>query len=513
MPATLIVSFLEATFVVFVLSHILQWSTQKAAEPPVVENAYPFIGPIIQMLRCKSQFHLRTSKKYRLPTHTLRLPGIRIYVLNKLSLITAAQKQHHVLSFGPIMGQAIGKIAGTSNAANENMTKDVLTDNGFLLGFNKTIYPTMAPGPSLDALTRRAASTFVDLIDRLKENDATSYQVSLSAWTRSTILRGTTDAVYGDANPFRDPSVEAAWYAFEPGVTALAMKFIPSFVTSKTRQARDILVQSFIKYFSVGCPKKASQFMKARYDHIIRHQVTSVQDIAKLEVAGAFSIITNSTPTAFWLLYHIFSDQAALEDCRLELSALVQERDGVCYLDIESIKASCPTICSIFHEVMRYYGVAQSMRAVLEDHMLDNAHLLRKGSMLMMPATVQHFDPSVWGSDVNHFNYKRFIKSTSDKAGHNFDSKLGNNGAFRGFGGGLHLCPGRHFAINEIISFAALMVLRFDIVPAGDGSWPVIRTDSLSSKGSAIIMPDHDLEVILCPRENRKWAICSKISR
>ena len=249
--------------------------------------------------------------------------------------------------------------------------------------------------------------------------------------------------------------------------------------------------------------------MKARYNHIIRHQITNVQDIAKLEVAGAFSIITNSYPTAFWLLYHIFSDPACLEDCRFELARLVRERDGLCYLDIESIKTSSPTLYSTFYEVMRYYGVAQSIRMVLEDHKLDNVYLLRKGSLVMMPATVQHFDPSVWGSNINQFDCKRFTKPLSDGTGYTFDFKANTRGAFRGFGGGLHLCPGRHFATNEILSLVALLILRFDIIPAGDGKWPVIHTDSLSSKGSAVIMPDNDLDVILCPRENKKWAISS----
>ncbi|ORY06674.1 cytochrome P450 [Clohesyomyces aquaticus] len=499
----------ESIVLAFVLFHLLQWLTQKSDEPLAVENAIPFIGPVVQMLRCKSQFHLRMRNKYGLPVHTLRLPWIRIYVLNELSLITAAQKQHHILSFGPIMGQAIGKIAGTSDATNKAIIKDALTDDGFLLGFNKAIHHTMAPGPSLDMLTRRAASTFLDLIDELKNSTTRTYKVSLSAWMRSTILRGTTDAVYGPRNPFRDPAIETAWYAFEPGVTRLAMRFIPSFATKKTRQARQVLVRSFTSYFSLGCPEEASDFMKARYNHIIRHQITNVQDIAKLEVAGAFSIITNSAPTAFWLLYHIFSDKSLLADCRLELDSLVHERDGMCYLNIGAIKTSCPTLHSTLHEVMRYYGVAQSLRAVLKDHKLENTHLLRKDSLVMMPATVQHFDPSIWGFEASQFNHKRFTKSSSDGAGYEFDSKTCNRGGFRGFGGGLHLCPGRHFAVDEILTFAALIVLRFDIEPTGNEGWPVIHTDTLSSKGSAIIIPDNDLEVILCPREDKKWAISS----
>jgi hypothetical protein len=146
-----------------------------------------------------------------LPAHTLRLPGIRIYVLNTLSLIAAAQKQHHMLSFGPIMGQAIGKIAGTSDAANGLMTKDMVTVNGFLLGFNKAIYHTMALGPSLDTLVRRAAFTFVHHIDGLKPTTGKALPLCLSAWTRSVLLQGTTDAIYGKQNPFHDPAIESAW--------------------------------------------------------------------------------------------------------------------------------------------------------------------------------------------------------------------------------------------------------------------------------------------------------------
>jgi cytochrome P450 len=285
------------------------------------------------------------------------------------------------------------------------------------------------------------------------------------------------------------------------------MKLIPSFATRKTRQAREVLVQSFATYFSAGCPEDASDFMKARYNHIVDNQIADVQDIARLEVAGAFSIITNSAPTAFWLMYHIFSDPAALEDCRRELSLLVHEREGVCYIDVGTIKASCPTLHSTFHEVMRYYGVAQSIRVVLEDHKLNDALLLRKDSMVMMPATVQHFDPSAWGSDVNQFAYKRFMKPISEGNEPNFDAKTSNRGAFRGFGGGLHLCPGRHFAVAEILSLVAISILRFDIVPAGGKQWPSLRRETLSSKGSAIIMPDLDLDVMMYPREDKKWII------
>jgi hypothetical protein len=48
---------LEIVFLVFVLLHLFQWTTQKADEPRVAENVIPFIGPIVQMMRYRSQFH------------------------------------------------------------------------------------------------------------------------------------------------------------------------------------------------------------------------------------------------------------------------------------------------------------------------------------------------------------------------------------------------------------------------------------------------------------------------
>ena len=48
--------------------------------------------------------------------------------------------------------------------------------------------------------------------------------------------------------------------------------------------------------------------------------------------------------------------------------------------------------------------------------------------------------------------------------------------AFRPFGGGHLLCPGRHLAFSEIITFVATLVLGFDIKPQ-NGAWPTLELD------------------------------------
>lgn len=277
---------------------------------------------------------------------------------------------------------------------------------------------------------------------------------------------------------------------------------MPAFLTSKTVQARERLVHAFTDYFSRGGHNEASDLVKARYKYIVdQHGISDVAEVARLEVAGAFAIIANTVPTAFWVLYHIFSNPAILAECRQELSQIVQEQDGIKHVDLNSVQNACPILQSTLHEVLRFHGVQISLRKVMEDHMLDGQFLLKKNSAVMMPATVQHFDTSIWGPDAGHFSHKRFVQSSTGTSAKNI-----NRTAFRGFGGGHHLCPGRHFATMEVLSFAALVILRFDVAPTS-GLWTDLRTEKLSARGSAVTLPDDDIEVAVRPRDNEQWNV------
>jgi hypothetical protein len=44
----------------------------------------------------------------------------------------------------------------------------------------------------------------------------------------------------------------------------------------------------------------------------------------------------------------------------------------------------------------------------------------------------------------------------------------------RAFGGGVSLCPGRFFASNEVLSYAASVLWRFDITFKGKGMVSIV---------------------------------------
>jgi len=296
------------------------------------------------------------------------------------------------------------------------------------------------------------------------------------------------------ADPFQAQAHKGS--KFEQGMMMFLLKLYPSVLAKESFQAREQITKAFEQYFRENGHCEGSDLVKCRYKHNFEHHIPA-NDIARFEIGGAFAILANTGPTAFWVIYHIYSDPVVLEDCRRELSKIVQEKNGVCVLDLSDVKASCPILLSTIQEVLRFHGVGVSTRMVLEDHMLNNEYLLKKGSILMIPGKVQHTVSSVWGGNVGEFYHKRFVRSES--------GKRPNPVAFRGFGGGTVLCPGRHFATTEIISFAALLVMRYDIRPAR-GQWPQPKTDN-AAMWATVPAPDEDLTVEISPRNNREWSI------
>jgi len=118
----------------------------------------------------------------------------------------------------------------------------------------------------------------------------------------------------------------------------------------------------------------------------------------------------------------------------------------------------------------------------------------------MIPAPVHHTNPNAWGNDVHEFDHRRFHPK----------NKRHSAVSFRGFGGGTTLCPGRHFASTEILVFAAIMILRFDVRPV-KGGWGHISTYK-ADMWEQTPMPDRDIEVEIRPRgqeaaHDLKWKI------
>jgi cytochrome P450 len=91
--------------------------------------------------------------------------------------------------------------------------------------------------------------------------------------------------------------------------------------------------------------------------------------------------------------------------------------------------------------------------------------------MVMIPLRTIHQDPRTYGDRVQEFVPDRFLddfiqrdsSNVNAADGTSMETKASSVKSMKPFGGGVTLCPGRHFAANETVAFIASALRRFDI--------------------------------------------------
>ncbi|KAL1860710.1 hypothetical protein Daus18300_009053 [Diaporthe australafricana] len=279
------------------------------------------------------------------------------------------------------------------------------------------------------------------------------------------------------------------------------LKAWPGVLAGKILHAREhLIILAFEKHLAENSHLQCSLLVQCRYQHNTGHGLRG-RDVTATEIGQMVASLTNSSASAFWMVYHIFADAVVLKECREEVEKLVQVvRNGTCIVDLARIKSSCPVLLSTGQEILRYSHNGIIARVVMKDVVLANQYLLKKGATVMSATPVQHTDRSIWGPNINGFDHRRFLREA--------EKNHTNPAAFRAFGGGTVLCPGRHFVSTEVLSFAALLLLRFDLKPATqDGKWAEPRKNFLMTS-SMPTLKDKVL-VVIVPREilGEKWQV------
>lgn len=276
--------------------------------------------------------------------------------------------------------------------------------------------------------------------------------------------------------------------------TLLLVQIMPWLTARKAYKARQRLFDALNQYFASNWREDASELIKQRYD---AHQKANmpIDVIARYEMGNSLGLMINTAPAIFWVLNYIYLDPELLEELRKEIAASVlivtDEQAGTKthHLDNKRLQEECKLLMLTYQEVLRLQTDNISNRWVVRDTMINDQYLLRKDSIVQIPGAVIHQDPEIWGPDVKDFNPGRFLKGVEKH----------HPGAYRVFGGGATLCPGRFFATAELISFVAMFIMRFELIPVNYG-WRKL----LAVKGNfvdSIPSPTADIDVRVKLRE------------
>ena len=286
---------------------------------------------------------------------------------------------------------------------------------------------------------------------------------------------------------------------FVPGISHLLYSPFPALAARKALRARSRIVCAFKRYFEIGGHLQAFPMIPEMHELIKSHGL-STEEAAKMEMATSLAMLSSGAVTAFWLLFHILSDENLVKSIREELCLVVEDTgaEQVKIVNLSAVKDGCPTLVAVLNETFRYHSTVINIKQVRYSTTLDGRYLLKKDSIVMMPGQSVHHNKDIWGTSADTFDPHRFLSSSSRKT-------LSNTSAFRPFGAGTTMCPGRHFSTNVILSLVAILLLKFDVVPI-NGEWKQ-PTKRNADMWNAMPKPDHDIAVRLKPRggEQVEW--------
>jgi cytochrome P450 len=254
---------------------------------------------------------------------------------------------------------------------------------------------------------------------------------------------------------------------FMPGI-------YPSIIASKAFKAREKVHSALTAWYEAGHDQsEASDVIRTR-GALMRGHGLKPGDFSKLEMSVMHGATSNTIPTLYWVTVFIWLRPQLVEELRADALAMLGDstdaRQGIVEIPVARIEGSCPLLVSCWREAIRLASQPITVRRVARDFTMsdpatDQSYLFRKGADVMLPATVLHRLPSVWGADADEFNPRRFLDASKDE---DDVATKRRRIAYMPFGGGKHMCPGRHFAFAEILGLTTALVLGYEIVGLKD---------------------------------------------
>ena len=150
------------------------------------------------------------------PCFTIRIPFSRFYVINSWELVSLIQRQSRVFSFQAVTDAFAGKICDLSDTA-----KNVLQNEAQAWGEsdrgtenpNHAAFKTLLPGEGQDEMKRAVIKRLLQAAEDWVPKGQRSETVKLYDWVKREITIATTDGIYGEQNPYRDPSVRSSFWS------------------------------------------------------------------------------------------------------------------------------------------------------------------------------------------------------------------------------------------------------------------------------------------------------------
>ncbi|KAE9389368.1 cytochrome P450 [Gymnopus androsaceus JB14] len=469
-------------FALFLLRLYRQWKAKVCNEPPLIPYWIPYIGNAIAFgINQTKLFASASSVSPEKRIASMTLMGHRVYVVTRTKDVAAVYRAQE-LQFEPMIVWGLGTMFGLSKEAQSLLEKEPCGPNSSLIfQSNPFFHRVLSKGEDLDTFSERFLFSIMDQLNLLENTIHSSpnqrLEVDLIQWVRTCIGTATTTAFLGPEFLLHTPDLLKWNWKFESDISTFQSQY-PRMMAREAYQNRERLIQVFLNAY-----KARDADLKDAVWWLRQAQIMSAdggmkdRDIAIMTLGTWTATANNNNLMAFWFVLNCVLHPGLVDSLRQETGKSLDTP-----LDMDRI-AQRPLLSSVLNETMRHYSTASSNRRATKDVVIAG-YTLRKGSVVMCPVQLHHFDVVVWGEDAKEFVPTRFVR----------EEWKGDENLIRPFGGGKSLCPGRFFAINSITAFTALLLDKFNIIVAAEQTIPTV---SKSASNIGVGVPTNDVKAVI----------------
>ena len=363
-------------------------------------------------------------------------------------------------------------------------------------------------GQHLNTMTGRFVEGITDQLEHEQIGAEWSDLPDFYIFLRDKTFKAAVGAVFGTTIFQLTPNLNEIFWEFDNNVKTIFAD-LPRWMVPRAYASRDRIIEAIRKnqqyarehsdytktapedpdwdpYWGAKITRRRQEYMR-EMDLVDDHS-TACEDLGLM-----FAANSNAIPSVGWMALHTLMDPALTQRVRKEVDACVlPSADGTMSqprFDFTKLTAS-PLLQSIYAETLRLYIANLVTRTPIGSDLRVGRWSFPKDRIIFLNGTMLGQAPQVWNAGppddphpLDKFWADRFIvypedpKSGPQNPSVSRDEKRrmddgrdgpyfttrGLSGAWIPYGGGPSMCPGRHFAKNEMIGALAILLTLFDI--------------------------------------------------
>ncbi|KAI5118159.1 hypothetical protein M0805_005781 [Coniferiporia weirii] len=245
------------------------------------------------------------------------------------------------------------------------------------------------------------------------------------------------------------------------GIVGELLTSVPSSTRRAVKHLRPIIEHRLRQHEEHGIdwPGKPNDMLSWLLEEAEGEQRT-VEALTQRILVLNFAAVHTSSNSFTHALFHLAARPEYIEPLREEVERVIKA-EGWTKVAMNKMRK----LDSFMKESQRYNGIGMlSMtRKALVDYTLSDGTFLPAGTFVSCNALSLHYDDANY-NNAHDFDGFRFANMREEREGEGTKHQMvSTSSEYLPFGHGRHACPGRFFAVNELKSMMAYLVLTYDV--------------------------------------------------